>query len=262
MTYFDDEAARRMEAMYATQGMVNRRRVVVDALQVKAGERVVDIGTGSGFVAYDIADAIGPTGEVVGVDLSEPMMRLGRLRCADKPWVRFEMGEATQLPFPDNAFDAAVSVQVFEYVREVDTALGEMFRVLRPGGRAAIVSTDWKSIIWHSSDAGRMQRILAAYAEHCVYADLPRTLGVKLKSAGFNVGHESVITQYHRNNDPSVFSHYLIDRIRGFAPGRQGVSGQEAADWADDLQKIGERGGYFFCLNQFLFVVVKPLREQ
>jgi arsenite methyltransferase len=141
----------------------------------------------------------------------------------------------------------AVSVQVYEYVREVDTALAEMFRVPRPGGRAAIVSTDWKSSIWRSSDAGRMEKILAAYAEHCVYADLPRTLGVKLKSAGFNVSHEAVITQYHRNNDPSVYSHYLIERIRSFAPGRQGVSEQEAADWADDLQKIdGERGGLFF----------------
>jgi hypothetical protein len=77
-----------------------------------------------------------------------------------------------------------------------------------------------------------------------------------------HVSHEAVITQYHRNNDPSVFSHYLIERIRGFAPGRQGVSEQEVTDWAGDLQKIGERGGYFFCLNQFLFVVVKPLREQ
>ena len=62
MTYFDDEAARRMEAMYATQGVVHRRRAVVAALEVKAGERVVDIGTGAGFVAYDIADAIGATG--------------------------------------------------------------------------------------------------------------------------------------------------------------------------------------------------------
>jgi len=77
-----------------------------------------------------------------------------------------------------------------------------------------------------------------------------------------HVSHEAVITQYHRNNDPSVFSHYLIERIRGFAPGWQGVSEQEVTDWAGDLQKIGERGGYFFCLNQFLFVVVKPLREQ
>jgi arsenite methyltransferase len=172
------------------------------------------------------------------------------------------MEEATQLPFPDGVFDAAISMQVYEYVREVDAALAEMFRVLRPGGRAAVVSTDWKSIIWHSSDAGRMEKILAAFAEHCVYADLPRTLGVKLKSAGFNVSNEAVITQDHRNNDPSVFSHYLIERIRGFAPGRQGVSEQEVTDWAGDLQKIGERGGYFFCLNQFLFVVVKPLREQ
>jgi arsenite methyltransferase len=106
------------------------------------------------------------------------------------------------------------------------------------------------------------KRFSRAFAEHCVYADLPRTLGVKLKSAGFNVSHEAVITQYHRNNDPSVFSHYLIERIRGFAPGRQGVSEQEVTDWAGDLQKIGERGGYFFCLNQFVFVVVKPLREQ
>ena len=168
------------------------------------------------------------------------------------------MGEATQLPFPDGVFDAAISVQAYEYVRDVDAALAEMFRVLRPGGRAAIVSTDWKSIIWHSGDAGRMKKILAVFAEHCIYTDLPRTLGVKLKSAGFNVNHEAVITQYDRTNDPSAFSHYLIERIRSFAPGRQGVSEQEVADWVDDLQKIGERGGYFFCLNQFLFVVVKP----
>ena len=58
------------------------------------------------------------------------------------------------------------------------------------------------------------------------------------------------------------FSHYLIERIRGFAPGRQGVSEQEVTDWAGDLQKIGDAGAIFSALNQFLFVVVKPLRDQ
>jgi arsenite methyltransferase len=255
---FDDEMARRIEALYKTQDALRRRQAVLNALQLQSGERILDIGTGPGFVAYEMADAVGPTGAVRGVDLSEPMLTLARERCADKPWVAFQAGEATELPLPDDSFDVAVSVQVYEYVAEVLRALAEMYRVLRPGGRAVVVSTDWDSIVWQATNRERMNRVLSAFEEHCVYSDLPRTLGAKLRQARFELRQHRVVPQFNPTYDPNTFSYCLIDIIRSFAPGRNGVTDEDAEEWVMDLRQLGESEEYFFCLNQFLYLVTKP----
>ena len=65
---------------------------------------------------------VGPTGCVRGVDLSESMIEIARARCADKPWVDFQIADAVSLPFADGDFDACVSVQTLEFVADVDAA--------------------------------------------------------------------------------------------------------------------------------------------
>src|SRR5688572_13310165 len=176
MALFDEATSRRIEAMYRSEDAVRRRRAVLAALRPSAGERVVDIGTGPGFVARELADAVGPGGNVLAVDTSEPMLALARRRCADAPQVRLEIADAIALPADDASFDAAVSVQVYEYIAEAGVALTELHRVLRPGGRAAVVSSDWTSVVWQAGDEGRMRRILDAFSEHCAHQELPRTL--------------------------------------------------------------------------------------
>jgi arsenite methyltransferase len=143
---FDDKMARRLEAIYVSEDAFRRRRAVLDVLELKSNEQILDIGTGPGFLAREMADAVGQRGAVLAVDFSDSMLGLARTRCLGRQSVRFQKAEATQLPVPDDSFDVAVSVQ-YEYVAEVEKALAEMFRVLRPGGRAAVVSTDWDSIV-------------------------------------------------------------------------------------------------------------------
>ncbi len=257
MLQFDDEMVRRIEAVYRTEDAIRRRRAIAEALRLQNGERVIDIGTGPGFVACEMADAVGRAGEVLGIDGSEAMLQLARQRCAEKPQVQFKTGDATQLPVPAASFDVAVSIQVYEYVRNVDAALAEMHRVLRPGGRAAIMSTDWKSIVWSAMDESRMQRVLAAWEEHCAYTDLPRHLRQKLVSAGFAITHQQVVPQFNPTYDPNTYSYGLIEIIRAFVAGRNKLTDAEAAEWAEDLRRVGEQGNYFFCLNQYLYVATK-----
>lgn len=252
---FDSALAQGMERLYRTEDAARRRHAVLEMLRPVPGERILDIGTGPGFLAFELATRVGEEGSVLGIDTSEPMLQLARQRCAGMPWVELRQADACSLPVPDAAFDAAASVQVLEYIADVDKALAEMHRVLRPGGRAAIVSTDWDTLAWHSSDSGRMARVLRAFQAHCAVPDLPRVLAPKLRAAGFTVREQQVILQFNPRLDPSRFSAHAIGIVEAFVAGRDGISAAEAHAWADDLRELGTRDSYFFCLNQFAWLV-------
>jgi ubiquinone/menaquinone biosynthesis C-methylase UbiE len=160
---FDAETLKRLEALYVTRDARQRRQAVLKGLELKPGERVLDIGTGAGFLAVEMADAVGASGEVLGIDRSPTMLAAARVRCEGRPWVQFREADATRLPVPDAAADVAASVQVLEYVQDARAALAEIRRALRPGGRAAVVATDWDGIAWVSSDEQRMRKVLRAF---------------------------------------------------------------------------------------------------
>ena len=255
---FDDATTRRLEVLYMSPDAVRRRSEVVRLLELRSAERVLDIGCGPGFLAAELATAVGPGGSVRGIDSSEAMVQTARLRCASQPWVSIERGDAETLAFPDAAFDVAVSVQVHEYVKEIEGALRELCRVLRPGGRALIVDTDWDSIVWRSSDAERMARILAAFDEHLAHPHLPRELAPLLRRAGLVPQQFEVLVQLNPMLEPNTYSYGMIDLIQRFVAGRRGVSRAEADAWAEDLRERGRSGEYFFSLNQYVFLATKP----
>jgi ubiquinone/menaquinone biosynthesis C-methylase UbiE len=226
---FDEAAARQVEKVYLTPDVAAQRRAVLEALDLGPGERVLDIGSGPGLLAFEMAAAVGPEGRVCGVDLSEDMLSLARARCAAWPWVAFESADATRLPYSEGAFDAAVSTQVYEYVPDVPAALAELHRVLRPGGRALILDTDYGSFVWHTEDRARMARVLAAWDEHFVHPDLPRVLSPRLREAGFTVVRREVVPMFNPELHEDTFSSGMIGLIAGFVPGRNGVTEAEAA---------------------------------
>ncbi len=70
---FDERASRQVELIYSTPDMVGQRCRVLQALELKPGERVLDIGVGPGFLSYDMALSVGPKGKVIGTDIRAPL---------------------------------------------------------------------------------------------------------------------------------------------------------------------------------------------
>ncbi|GAC1635934.1 MAG: hypothetical protein NVS4B2_23840 [Chloroflexota bacterium] len=258
---FDDAAARRLEAMYTTRDVVAQRREVLRALALQTGENVLDVGVGPGFLAQEMAHIVGSTGSVSGIDISQSMLALARSRILASSHahsIDLDEADATALPFPDATFDAAVATQVYEYVADVSAALSELYRVLRPGGRALILDTDWDSIVWNAADPVLADQILKAWDEHATDSHLPRTLSTHLGSAGFRLARREVLVLFNPENDPDTYSFRVRDLIAGFVVGRQGIRTDDVESWLEGLQRLGAEGRYFFSLNRYLFLAVKP----
>ena len=254
---FDAALSKRVEALYTTPDVAEQRQRILSYLKLQPAERVVDIGAGPGFLASEMGAQVGPSGNVSGVDTSENMIALARARCSTQPWIEFHAGDALRLPVPDAGFDAAVCTQVYEYVADMATALREAHRILRAGGRLLVLDTDWQSIVWHSKDPARMQRVLRDWEHHLADPHLPQTLDPKLRQAGFRVHSRAVIPLLNVDYAPATYSHGMIDIIRAFVAARDVISKDEASAWAEELRELGRRGEYFFSLNRYLFLAVK-----
>ena len=255
---FNAEMSRKIEALYMTPEVMAQRGRVLHALQLVPGEHVLDIGTGPGLLAHDMAAAVGPEGRVCGIDASEAMVAMARKRCAGQPWAGFQTADATKLPCTDDSFDAAVSTQVYEYVSNIPAALAELHRVLRPGGRAVILDTDYASLVIHTEQSERMARVLAAWDEHFVHASLPRTLSQQLREAGFTLRERTAIPMFNPEFEDNTYGKGLLSMMAAFAVGRNGVSQSEADAWFAEFAALRDRGAFFFSLNRYLFVADKP----
>lgn len=254
---FDADLSRRMELQYQRPQMVLRRAAALRLAAPRLGEAAIDVGCGPGFLCADLAAGVGERGEVLGVDQSESMLALAKARCAERPWVRFEQGDATRLPADDAAFDLATSTQVLEYVADVDRALAEIARVLRPGGRTLLLATDWRSVAWHSSDDARMQRMLAAWEEHLAHPALPRTLRARLLAQGLEVTGTERYSILEGADDRTGYAAMLMGTLPDFCPGRRGVTEEEAQAWREDLEEIRERDAFHLSVGQYFFCARK-----
>jgi demethylmenaquinone methyltransferase / 2-methoxy-6-polyprenyl-1,4-benzoquinol methylase len=117
------------------------RRRAADLAELSPGDRALDVATGTGDLAFELAVRVGAGGEVVGIDFAEKMLELARAKTAQHPGVRvrFESGNALALAYPDGAFDAATVGFGARNFSDLQRGLSEMARVVRPGGRVVIL---------------------------------------------------------------------------------------------------------------------------
>jgi len=150
---------------------------------LRAGERVLDLGSGAGFDAFLAARQVGPTGFVIGVDMTAEMVARGRanLLKTDSKNVEFRLGEIEHLPVADASVEVIMSNCVINLSTDKPAAFREAFRVLAPGGRLAIAD-----IVALSEIPIAIRNDLEAYAGCVAGAGLVPDLVRMLTEAGFN----------------------------------------------------------------------------
>jgi ubiquinone/menaquinone biosynthesis C-methylase UbiE len=133
-----------------------------------AGDRVLDVGCGSGAVTRDIAKRVGSQGLAAGLDPSPALLSIARKLAQEAGLgdrVEFREGNALRLPFPEASFDAVVCATVLSHVPKGESAIPELTRVLRPGGRLGVFDFDADMTLLTHPDRTLARRIVAAASD-------------------------------------------------------------------------------------------------
>lgn len=258
----DPKKARAVESNYQTPEVVSQRAVMMEMLKPASGERVLDIGCGPGFMMRDLADAVGPQGRVDGIDVSEPMCELARVRLSNAAApIGLRLGGAEELPYADGCFDAVVLSQVLLYVHDVPRALSEVRRVLKPGGRCLIVDTDWDSLVVNTADKARLERIRTVCCSTFVDAHLPPRLPGLLHQGGLPLTElrtQPMIGAGTAERDGGSFVGNWAFRVAVEKAHKCGLPERDVEGWLAEQRALSDGGAFFACVHRFLFLAHKP----
>lgn len=224
---------------------VARRMATFEALGVRSGQALLDIGCGGGHLVRELALAVGAGGRAVGLDMSPDQLAAARGLCAELPGAELVEGDATALPFEDAGFDGLASIQTLDYIPDIDRALAEARRVLRPGGKAALVSVLWEHWRFHGADPALTARMLDTWRAHCHHQMLPLELPRRLAAAGFGGVARRPIAFLNGALHENAYAFWAAKIVAAFATAK-GVLEAEAQRWLDELAEANRAGRFGF----------------
>jgi ubiquinone/menaquinone biosynthesis C-methylase UbiE len=221
-------------------------------LDLRPGQRVLDLGCGTGEDARTLAQLVAPGGSVVGVDGSRSMIAAAEQRAegCGLP-VEFQVGDAHQLPFADDSFDASRADRIFMHLDAPAQALREMTRVTRPGGRILVYEVDFETITVDMTDRQTTRKVVNFWCDGFRNGWLGRHVPELFREAGL---HEVGITPATLWLRYPVAAQMIGPGTVGRAVAAGVFSREEGETWLNRLQQVYEAGQLFCTLTGFMVV--------
>lgn len=228
------------------------KEVSYKMLGIESGQVLLDVGCGLGWDLERLLEVSGG-GKFVGIDTDGSRLNEARIRLSEKlgAGLKLEKGDACAIPFQDGHFDRARADRVFQHLADPKTALGEMFRVLKPGGIAVVSEPDWGTLKFWNPDF--------PFFTEKAFSSFPDTLlrngriGGKLFSLFSKVGFLEVVKEIVVEKVLDFFlarEIFRLELIVSDAVERGLISGNDADVWFTHLEEAED-----FEMSLAMFVV-------
>ncbi|MFI5693947.1 methyltransferase domain-containing protein [Kribbella sp. NPDC051586] len=246
-----DRQAFILDQMAARPAVHALKSWALDQLAPTAGEAAVDVGSGTG---EDVVALHKFGARAIGVEPS-PGLRAEAVRRAAGVDVEYVDGQAEMLPFDDESVDILRSERVLQHVDDPAAVVKEMARVLRPGGRIALIDTDWGTAIIHPADPDVLQRMVGYFLRESANPYSGRQLRGLLADAGLEITGETAATWL----EPQEGARQGFVGMMHLTSLQAGViTPEEAEAFAKTLGEAADRGAFHMSLTMYAVSAIKP----
>lgn len=238
-----------------------------DLLQIQPGMQILDVGCGIGLDLLPLAERVGLEGMVIGVDHEPALVQRAAEASAAHANVRVTAGKAEALPFAHRSFDGVRADRVLQHLAQPETALAEMWRVLRPGGVLALVEPDWKMVgLFPGSPAGGnddhiWEAVLAANQREITHPLIGRQLSNLLHQSGryawegVQVQVEAFVLTSFASADAVLRLSEMAQRLTQQEP----TMSDEISAWLKEMKAAEQRGAFVASMQLFYACARKPV---
>ena len=246
-----------LDTVAALEAAKAYKRRSYELLRLQPGARVIDVGCGAGDDVRAIAELVGGSGRVVGLDISEKLVRQARQRAGDGATVEFAVGDAQALRFDTASFDAARIDRTLQHVADPGRAVDELARVVHSGGRVVACEPDWETLTVSSAEVRVTRAIARTVGDSHTNPWIGRQLLPMLRARGLvELSVDGFIGM--------AFEFDLADALLGLVPGAAAaretgaISASEEERWVMDLRERSAAGGFFASLSVFVVAGTRP----
>jgi len=224
-------------------------------MRVRSGSRVLDVGCGTGIDTVVLAQLVGKTGHVVGVDHDATMIIEAGDRANEAgigSWVKHRLADAEALPFASGEFDSCRSERVFQHLHHPDRVLSEMVRVVKRDGWVVVVDTDWGTASIDTSETDierRLMRVKTEQATNNGYAG--RQLYRLFRQQGL-VDVSIELFPLHVTDYTFARQMALLDEVEREALSTGVISEDELKRWHQSLDASDAAGAFFSTACQVM----------
>ncbi|MGB2710913.1 MAG: methyltransferase domain-containing protein [Conexibacter sp.] len=249
-------ALRFFDAGNRLAGIRALKPLMLDQLALRRGLSVLEVGCGAGDDVRTIARRVGGEGRVIGIDASAPVVAEATRRAQDHNLpVEFQVGDALALELADASVDRCRMERVLMHVvGDPAAAVGELARVLRPGGRAVVFDFDWDALVVDGAGHELTQRIVRSYSDGVPNGRVGRALPRLMRDAGL----ADVAAVPHAVEIPYDFFGWLVSGHLDAALAAGHFAPAELIGWWDELDAAHERERFFAAILGFVATGTKP----
>ena len=227
-----------------------------EVLSPAPGERILEVGCGSGLLCRLMAPAVAPEGKVTGMDISPEFIKIARdyaIHADLSDSIQWGAGRAEALPFQDAKFDGVLAARLLLHVSNPESVLSELTRVVRPGGRVVVMDWDFETLAVDHSNRELTRRLLHWRCDHHGGNNWSgRQLWRLMVASGLiNVKTVPIVSVAQRENDSLTLSLFRAAQV---ARDGGAIASKEYDNWVMELSSSLATGCFFASMVYFIVI--------